>query len=128
MQRRFTNKLECHYVLVCVAIFVYLSVQYVLLPIAHIEENPDYKTWSKPSILKRWIKEFSWNLVFYLDQLSMLEDEDKFKCSHCTCSFKKLGSLNAHISRFHPDDLEVAIDGDPHTDPLAPFLSLEAQG
>ena len=28
---------------------------------------------------------------------------ERVQCQHCTCNFKRLGSLNAHISRFHPD-------------------------
>ena len=38
------------------------------------------------------------------------EDDDKYKCAHCTCSFRKLGSLNAHISRFHPDEVEDVLE------------------
>ena len=45
-----------------------------------------------------------------LGRVHNIEDDDKYKCSHCTCSFKKLGSLNAHISRFHPDEAEVTED------------------
>ena len=33
-----------------------------------------------------------------------LEDEDVHKCSHCTCAFRKIGSLRSHLSRFHNDD------------------------
>jgi len=27
--------------------------------------------------------------------------DNAFKCTECSCSFKKLGALNAHISRLH---------------------------
>ena len=31
--------------------------------------------------------------------------------TQCTCVFKRLGSLNAHISRFHPEAEETVVEG-----------------
>ena len=32
-------------------------------------------------------------------------DERVFQCGECPCSFRKVGSLNAHVVRFHSTEL-----------------------
>lgn len=42
------------------------------------------------------------------------DDSRKFRCEECSCSFRKLGSLNAHISRVHYGSIinqEVCVRG-----------------
>lgn len=52
-----------------------------------------------------------------------------YSCEECTCVFKKLGSLNAHVSRMHSDDGGTAEVGIVRcsflmTFPKVPFTSM----
>lgn len=39
--------------------------------------------------------------VMRVHNLEVPASEPKFDCEECPCSFRKLGSLNAHVSKFH---------------------------
>ena len=39
--------------------------------------------------------------VIRVHNLEVPSSEPKFDCEECSCSFRKLGSLNAHVSKFH---------------------------
>ena len=87
MQRRFTNKLEFHFVHVFVAIFVYLAVQYVLWFIANTDGNPEYKIWSKLSIANLWRKE-------YIQYISRLRFSWHFRGFHLKALISSGNDLN----------------------------------
>ena len=61
----------------------------------------------------------SGNLRAHIVRLHTIVDDDKFRCAYCTCSFKKLGSLNAHTSRYHPE-IGSQYEDTPHLDPDDP--------
>ena len=39
--------------------------------------------------------------IIRVHNLDVPPSEPKFDCEDCSCSFRKLGSLNAHVSKFH---------------------------
>ena len=39
--------------------------------------------------------------ILRVHNLEAAPAEQKFQCEECSCSFRKLGSLNAHVSKFH---------------------------
>ena len=43
------------------------------------------------------------NLVTHMRRVHMEVDQSNYQCQHCSCSFKKIGSLNAHMTKFHPN-------------------------
>ena len=50
---------------------------------------------------------FAGNMLTHIKRVHSgfeLEDEDVHKCPHCTCAFRKIGSLRSHLSRFHNDE------------------------
>ena len=40
-------------------------------------------------------------IIYFMQRVHNNSADNPFKCTECSCSFKKLGALNAHISRLH---------------------------
>ena len=55
------------------------------------------------------------NLRSHILRVHNLEEapaETKFECEECSCSFKKLGSLNTHVSKFHVPPVKTGSEED----------------